>query len=109
MGPAPTVSPATTSTPTVAATRTASARPTESSPPTVDAITMTLVLQLDKFSAETAWFINSGDGTTSYVARPNGYYEEMKSEKVIETIRLPEGLEYQFKILDFMGESKWFD
>lgn len=52
----------------------------------------------------------------NFVSRPFGYYEEMKSQKVIETVRLPEGLEYQFKIVDFMGDGTccwaghgWYD
>ena len=67
---------------------------------------MTLVLQLDKYSAETEWSIDSSDGLTNYYAREDGYYEEMKSEKVIETICLEEGYEYQFRIADFMGEFR---
>ncbi len=66
---------------------------------------MTLVLQLDKYSSETAWSIDSSDGMTNFVSRPFGYYEEMENHKVIETLRLPEGLEYQFKIVDFMGDG----
>jgi hypothetical protein len=40
----------------------------------------------------------------------------MESQKVIETVRLTEGLEYQFKIVDFMGDGTccwagngWYD
>ena len=69
-------------------------------------IEVTVVLQLDKFSAETSWFIDSSDGLTNFITRPVGYYEEMKSQKIIETVYLPEGLEYQFKIIDFMGELR---
>jgi hypothetical protein len=29
----------------------------------------------------------------------------MKSQKIIETVRVPDGLEYQFKIVDFMGDG----
>ena len=80
----------------------ASTGPTSSNQPTVDAVPVTIVLQLDKYSAETAWFIDSSDGLTNFVSRPVGYYEEMNSQKIVETIYLPEGLEYQFRILDFM-------
>lgn len=57
------------------------------------------------FSAETSWFIDSSDGLINYVERPAGYYEEMKSQKIVETVRLPKGLEYQFRIVDFMGDG----
>lgn len=67
---------------------------------------MTVVLQLDKYSAETAWSIDSLDGSSNFAARPVGYYEEMKSQWIEETVRLPEGLEYQFKIEDYMGERR---
>ena len=100
-GPAPTVSPATTLTPTTPKNKsewTGSIK--------CDEIEMTLVLQLDKYSAETEWSIDSSDGLTTYYAREDGYYEEMKSEKVIETICLEEGYEYQFRIADFMGEFR---
>ena len=105
VGPAPTVSPATTSTPSVITNETASIGPTSSNPPSMDAFLMTVVLQLDEYSAETAWSIDSGDGVTNFVSRPYGYYEEMKSQRVIEKVRLPEGLEYQFKIVDYMGDG----
>lgn len=71
----------------------------------MDAFLVTVVLQLDEYSAETAWSIESSDGATNFVSRPFGYYEEMKSQKVIEKVRLSEGLEYQFKIVDFMGDG----
>ncbi|KAL3817586.1 hypothetical protein ACHAXA_006475 [Cyclostephanos tholiformis] len=115
VGPAPTVSPAMTSKPSFS-NETASTGPTSSSPPSMDGFLVTLVLQLDEFSAETAWSIDSSDGMTSFSSRPFGYYKDMKSHKVIETIRLPEGLEYQFKIVDFMGDGTccwagngWYD
>lgn len=82
----------------------------------MNAFLMTVILQLDEYSAETSWSIDSSDGVTNFVSRPFGYYEEMKSQKVIETVRLPEGLEYQFKIVDFMGDGTccwaghgWYD
>lgn len=105
VGPAPTASPATTSAPSVITNMTASIGPTSSSPPSMDAFLVTVVLQLDEYSAETAWSIESSDGATNFVSRPFGYYEEMKSQKVIEKVRLSEGLEYQFKIVDFMGDG----
>lgn len=104
-GPVPTSSPAATATPTLSSTSAVSSTPTSSSPPTINAIEMTLILQLDKFSAETAWFVDSSDGTTNFVARTVGYYKEMKSQKIIESFRLPRGLEYQFRILDFLGDG----
>ena len=105
VGPAPTVSPATTSAPSGITNMTASIGPTSSSPPSMDAFLVTVVLQLDEYSAETAWSIESSDGATNFVSRPFGYYEGMKSQKVIEKVRLSEGLEYQFKIVDFMGDG----
>lgn len=39
------------------------------------------------------------------MSRPAGYYEDEKSQKIIETVHLPKGLDYQFKILDFMGDG----
>jgi len=104
-GPAPTLAPATTPIPTVSSSKAASIGPTSSSPPTIDAILMTVVLQLDKFSSETAWFIGSVDGLISVVARPAGYYEEMQSQQIIETLNLIQGHEYQFRIVDFMGDG----
>ena len=100
-GPAPTVSPATTLTPTTLKTESEWTGLTR-----CDAFEMTLVLQLDKYSAETEWSIDSGDGLANYFAREDGYYEEMKSEIVIETICLAEGYEYRFRIADFMGEFR---
>ena len=70
-------------------------------------IEVAVVVQLDKFSAETSWSIDSSDGLANFITRPVGYYEEMKSQKIIETVYLPEGLEYQFKISDFMGELSY--
>jgi hypothetical protein len=84
---------------------TASIGPSSSSPPSIDAFLMIVVLQLDEYSAETAWYIDSSDGVTNFVSRPFGYYKEMKSQRVIEKVRLPEGLEYQLKIVDFMGDG----
>lgn len=103
-GPAPSRAPATTPNPNILNPSAVSIGPTASSHPTVDAILMTVVLQLDTFSSETSFFIDSSDGLTNFLARPVGHYEEMKSQKIIETVRLPQGLEYQFRIVDFMGE-----
>jgi len=115
VGPAPSVAPATTSSPTGSTAKAASIGSTSSSScdprdgglilSVSPCIEVTVVLQLDKFSAETSWFIDSSDGLTNFISRPVGYYEEMKSQKIIETVYLPEGLEYQFKIIDFMGDG----
>lgn len=76
-----------------------------SQPSSDDDMEVTLVLQLDKYPAETGWSIDSSDGLINYAARPAGYYEGSKSQQVIETIYLPEGLVYQFTITDFMGDG----
>ena len=62
-----------------------------------------MVVQFDKYSAETGWFIDSADGETNYVARPLGYYQDMPNGKVEETVILPEGLNYKFKIIDLVS------
>jgi hypothetical protein len=106
VGPAPSISPATSFTPTVTSpSQTASIGPTTSSPPSISGVSITVVLQLDKYSSETSWSIDASDRTTNFVSRPVGYYEGMKSQKIIETVRVPDGLEYQFKIVDFMGDG----
>ena len=105
VGPAPSISPAMSFTPTVTSSQTVSTRPTTSSPPSISGVSITVVLQLDEYSSETSWSIVSSDWTTNFVSRPTGYYEGMKSQKIIETIRVPDGLEYQFKIVDFMGDG----
>lgn len=64
-------------------------------------VEITMTLQLDRFSSETSWFISSSDGQTNFIKRPGGYYEQMKEQKVIETVWLPEG-EYEFRIIDYM-------
>ena len=64
-----------------------------------------MVVQFDKYSAETGWFIDSADGETNYVARPLGYYQDMPNGKVEETVILPEGLNYKFKIIDLFGDG----
>eukprot|EP00580_Thalassiosira_gravida_P020716 CAMPEP_0201681074 /NCGR_PEP_ID=MMETSP0494-20130426/50919_1 /ASSEMBLY_ACC=CAM_ASM_000839 /TAXON_ID=420259 /ORGANISM="Thalassiosira gravida, Strain GMp14c1" /LENGTH=1514 /DNA_ID=CAMNT_0048164805 /DNA_START=372 /DNA_END=4916 /DNA_ORIENTATION=- len=113
-GPAPSVSPATTSSPTVSAAKGSSNGLTSSgwcdtrNGKLVDdsCVEVTLVMELDKFSAETSWFIGSEDGRTNFVSRPDGYYAEMQSQKIIETVYLPDdGGKYQFKIVDFMGDG----
>ena len=81
-----------------------SAAPTSSIKPTFDAVLVTVVIQLDKFSSETSWSINSSDGVT-FASRPVGYYEDMSSRKVVETVPLTPGLEYHFSIFDFMGDG----
>lgn len=60
---------------------------------------------LDKFAAETSWFIKSTKGM-SFVTRPVGYYEARQSEKIFETIYLPAGIEFKFKIIDYMGKDE---
>ena len=105
VGPAPSISPAISFTPTVTSSQTVSTRPTTSSPPSISGVSITVVLQLDEYSSETSWSIDSSDRTTNFVSRPTGYYEGMKSQKIIETVRVPDGLEYQFKIVDFMGDG----
>eukprot|EP00585_Thalassiosira_rotula_P012385 CAMPEP_0196132222 /NCGR_PEP_ID=MMETSP0910-20130528/1936_1 /TAXON_ID=49265 /ORGANISM="Thalassiosira rotula, Strain GSO102" /LENGTH=1503 /DNA_ID=CAMNT_0041391811 /DNA_START=348 /DNA_END=4859 /DNA_ORIENTATION=- len=113
-GPAPSVSPATTSSPTDSAAKTSSNGLTSSgwcdtrNGKLVDdtCVEVTLVMELDKFSAETSWSIGSEDGWTTFVSRPDGYYTEMQSQKIIETVYLPDdGGKYQFKIVDFMGDG----
>ena len=46
----------------------------------------------------------------TFASRPVGYYEDMSSRKVVETVPLTPGLEYQFSIFDFMGDgtSGWY-
>ncbi|KAL7539416.1 hypothetical protein ACHAXR_010447, partial [Thalassiosira sp. AJA248-18] len=108
-GPAPSLAPATTTIPTAS-----NINANVNSPTSLNAcpeeteegcIEMTVVLQLDKYSAETGFSIDSSDGLTNFVARSDGYYEDLKSQKIIETVQLPKGLEYQFTITDFMGDG----
>lgn len=57
------------------------------------------------YSAETSWFIKSRKGM-NFVTRPVGYYEKTPSEKIVETVYLPAGIEFEFKINDLMGKSE---
>jgi len=65
----------------------------------------TVVMQLDKYSAETGWFILSSDGATTVISRPIGYYEAKSEEKIEETIELDVGVEYKFKVTDLFGDG----
>jgi len=105
VGPPPTSPPTVTSVPTASNTNSISGHPTFSSPPSVLSLEVTVVVQFDKYSAETGWFIDSADGTKNYVARPLGYYENEPSGKAVETIKLPQGLSYRFKIIDLFGDG----
>eukprot|EP00986_Skeletonema_menzelii_P004185 scaffold1404_cov132-Skeletonema_menzelii.AAC.3 len=105
VGPPPTSSPTVTLIPTVSSTNSISESPTVTSQPTVRSLEVTVVVQFDKYSAETGYFIDSADGTTNYVARPLGYFQNEPLGKVVETFSLPEGLDYRFKIIDLFGDG----
>jgi len=105
VGPPPTSSPAVTSIPTASKTNSISGSPTITSQPSVRSLEVTVVVQFDKYSAETGYFIDSADGTTNYVARPLGYFQNEQSGKAVETFALPEGLSYRFKIIDLFGDG----
>lgn len=105
VGPPPSSTPTVTSTPTFSNTNSVSGPPTTSSQLSALSSEVTVVLQFDKYSAETGWFIDSADGTKNYVARPLGYYEFEQSKKIVETISLPEGHSYRFRIIDLMGDG----
>ena len=105
VGPPPTSAPTVTSIPTASNTNSISGSPTSSSQPSVRSLDVTVVVQFDKYPAETAWFIDSADGTQNYVARPLGYYQSNQSGKAVETFTLPEGLNYRFKIIDLFGDG----
>ena len=105
VGPPPTSSPTVTLVPTVASTNAISESPTVTAQPSIRSLEVTVVVQFDKYSAETGYFIDSADGTTNYVARPLGYFENESLGKVVETFSLPEGLNYRFKIIDLFGDG----
>jgi len=83
----------------------ASSGPTTSNHPTLGDVLLSVVLQLDRYSSETSWSIDSADGLTNYASKPVGYYEEQKSQQVVETVLLPQGYKYTFSIYDFMGDG----
>jgi len=82
-----------------------SSGPTTSNHPTLGDVLVSVVLQLDRYSSETSWSIDSADGLTNYASKPVGYYEEQKSQQVVETVLLPQGYQYTFSIYDFMGDG----
>lgn len=105
VGPPPTSQPTITPVPSILKSNSLSGHPTSSSQPSVRSLEVTVVVQFDKYPSETGWFIDSVDGETNYVARPLGYYQDMPNGKVEETVILPEGLNYKFKIIDLFGDG----
>ena len=105
VGEPPSAAPAVTFIPTASKTILISESPTVTSQPTVRSLEVTVVVQFDKYSAETGFFIDSADGLTNFVARPLGYFQNEQSKKVVETFVLPEGLNYRFKIIDLFGDG----
>ena len=64
---------------------------------------LTLVLQLDKYSSETSWSLESPDGSMAYT-RERGYYESYSTNKMVETFQVPPG-RYRFRIMDERGDG----
>ncbi|EJK70971.1 hypothetical protein THAOC_07628, partial [Thalassiosira oceanica] len=66
-------------------------------------VELTLVLQLDEYSSETSWSLESPDGTMAYTMQ-RGHYESYASNKKVETIQVPPG-RYRFRITDERGDG----